>query len=295
MRCPHWKSYNNANTIQFFHYLLQLTDSYDLSSLSLSQEVNSFVPLIKELEQAFRKSRKSKYTSELVTLDKTRNRALRSIKKILDSYLLHFKTDQVKASKNIQILFKRYATHLRGLDYSSKSAIINKLCTQLLTHDSFKQDLRLLNLEEILEHLQETNDTFENTFLSRIKEAVQLKTFKKIKTELIARYRRFQEVLEASAYLEESSDYNSLIMKINHLVIKYNREAKPHTPSNQEEEKQTVSTQKDEVSSTLRNEGTPIVLQTKQLFPQKPPASPLYCLQASQNKEVNYNSLFTLQ
>ena len=223
MRQPHWKSYKNAETVEFFQLFLNITATYDLSSLLLEKEITPLSPLFIELEETFRHSRKSKYTAILVELNKDRNNGLKAFKKAIEFNLLHYKTERVSAATNILAILNQYGTQVHELKYSIKTATIRGLSNTLLKNVSLLEDLKTLDLYDLLSYIQEKNKAFERTFFDRNLEQSKTrnKSFNKIKTDLITYYRIFIKTLEAHAFLNDTGKYTDLIQEIHNLVVKF--------------------------------------------------------------------------
>jgi len=212
---------NDAH-FQFHTEFKDLVIKFDADKLKIkSQFEGTYLPLYEQLDEIFKKIRKSALTEKIQEADALRDNMCIGINEISKTYLRHFDAEVCDAAKRVRVIVDTYGNIARKPLNEQTSAVYNLL--QEL-QGKYKEDIKKIGLEEWVNQLQITNQQFDTLVKDRYDEeaAKTDAVMKAVRKELDTVYKNLCDIINVFAMIESDKEVlESFIKTFNIIIAKY--------------------------------------------------------------------------
>jgi hypothetical protein len=220
----HFPKFRVGEVLQFLYGTLTLCQDHDPEKLKILALINALSESTTKLDEVYKVAQGSALTVEVINLDQQRDKCITGIKKCADSYTYHFDPTVCQAATLILQSIESHGSEIPKQNLQAETATLNDMLGNWTSKPELAAAITKLALGSWADELKRLNDSLQNTYLSRVKEASEKPDEKTIEQRKIAieAYRELTSAIDAHATLATDAAYNTLTKELNALVYKYN-------------------------------------------------------------------------
>ena len=211
--------FRNEEFFQFFTEFKDLVSKYEVDSNFFGEYVK-LIALYNELDDSLELVRKSNYTSEIVELDKMRDKVFLGLKNTIKALQNHFDEDKQKASTRLMLVFKTYG-NVKEKGYAAETATIYNLVKDL--NEKYEFEIEILELQGWVDKLDEYNNSFSKLMSARDKEKSEKpqKRVVDIRKEMEICYRNIIRFIEVAMFSEPDDNLISFVNELLSKIVRF--------------------------------------------------------------------------
>jgi hypothetical protein len=161
------KNLRNEEWFNYFTEFKTFVEQTAPGTLDIEALFIVFMSLYGKADKALEQIRKSRYSSEIVKLDASRDNVWIGLSETVGSALHHFDESKRTAAERLVILFDHYG-NLAAKPYNEETASISNFLQDV--RGKYAGEIAVLDLAEWLGELERTNTEFETAVLERNRE-----------------------------------------------------------------------------------------------------------------------------
>ena len=179
-----------------------------------------FAGLLQKADETLEQTRKSPLTHDIKRLDTLRDSVFRALKATWKYALAEINPVKCEAAERLGVVL-HHLGNLAAKPYNEATAGLANFLQEL--RGKYASEVELLNLTELANKLEETNNAFEATLLQRNAEASARPEMKMIELrhDINRRYLDMIERIEAQALLEGDEHFDGFIRTLNANIERY--------------------------------------------------------------------------
>ena len=212
----------NDAYFQFHTEFRDLIIKTDADKLKVKKQFEDiYLPLYVQLDNIFKKIRKSALTEKIQEADVLRDNMYIGINEISKAYLRHFDAETCDAAKRVRIVMDTYGNVAKKPLQEETSAVYNLL--QEL-QGKYSSDIQKIGLKNWVDNLQKTNEDFDALVKGRYDEeaAKTDAVMKEVRKEMDAAYKNLCDIINVFAMIDDDKDVFDLFIKtLNVIIAKY--------------------------------------------------------------------------
>lgn len=243
---PYLNRFRHGEYLQYMRDVLTLLNKQDVTALQLNEQVAELTTITNSIDAAFKQSKGSAITQEIIALDDKRDRAIVGIRMLANTYKYHYNIQLEIAATKIAKAIAVYGNDITRKNYQEETATINSIVQDFETNTELVEALVTIHATEWVAELKKQNKEFEEKHLARVEETATnpLINVPNLREEATTIYRALISRIQAHTILSDNAIYAALISKIEVLANQYNQAVDNRSttnttttaPSNEEEE-----------------------------------------------------------
>lgn len=219
---PNFRAYRNSEFIAFIGDVVELSKRNNIAELA-SQQAELETEYL-QLDRAFKVSQGSLITTDIRSLDARRDAAIRGIRGVVVAYRYHFDAGAQAAANLLLQAIDKYGKQIASMNYQAQTATLKSLIQDLEVDADLTAALTSLHLTDWVAELKTANETFETTYLDRVRDNANKKMapVSEYRPAAVEAYTTFVKHIEANNILNPSAALTDLIGQLQQLIEKYN-------------------------------------------------------------------------
>jgi hypothetical protein len=219
-----FKLFRKSESVQFFNDLVTLCSESNPKALNIQAQLVALNECINSLNMNFVTDRSSEITSDLISLDQRRDKAITCLRMLTEGFTNHFDPDKRSTAILLLKTIDKYGSSISRMNYQAETSTLDNLGDELLNDASSVNQVNQLGLTDIVNEMIEANNAFNIRYLDRVREEAgqnEVAAGELIK-KCIAGYRLLTAHIEAHSTLNPCDELSTLIERINELIERYN-------------------------------------------------------------------------
>lgn len=222
---PYLNRFRHGEYLQYMRDVLNLLNKQDTTALQLSNQVAELTTATNSIDAAFKQSKGSTITQDIIALDDKRDRAIVGIRMLANTYKYHYNEQLKLAATKIAKSIGIYGNDITRKNYQEETAIINSIIQDFETNTELLEALAKINATEWVAELKKQNKEFEEKYVERVEETatnpfINVPSLRENATTI---YRALIERIRAHVILSDNVIYSELISKVEVLTNQYNQ------------------------------------------------------------------------
>jgi hypothetical protein len=173
-----------------------------------------------DLDTALTKISKSKYTAELHSADKFRDKIWKGMQEVLKSALNHYDDTVVKAANTVKIVFDTYGK-IDKRSYSKETAAIHNIVQDF--HGKYSNEVATIGLTQWVIEFKKANDDFETLMVDRYDESAAQPNLvlREVRLKIDEAYYAITKRIDAAIVIEGEEEYREFVTAFNVVIKRY--------------------------------------------------------------------------
>ncbi|PXY02926.1 hypothetical protein DF185_02195 [Marinifilum breve] len=224
--------------IQYNKNFLEILTGYDLETLKVKVQSDSFASLLSAMTALYMPDRGSEITKLLEVDDARRDKAINGIQAVVEGFCNHFDAEYVMAATVLLNSLNKYGSRIAKQNYQGETATIDSILQEWKSENVLINALSKLSLTAWANELEVANAKFNSDYLDRVKEDAEQTDVKiiDIRNQMIESYRVLTTRIEAFATISDDQTYSTIINQVNSVIPKYNAVVDARKPKKEEKE-----------------------------------------------------------
>ncbi len=213
----------NLEFTRFFRSFIDfLNDDLSFTS-SIDKELSPLISKLDKIDVILRYNRKSEYTDELKKADRLRKNAIIGIRKYAEANTYHYNNDIKIAAKHILDILDKFGSSITLIDKFSRTSSINNVITVIKKDNENINALATLQLNDWINKLDETNQTFTSILRKSVKKKSEKSTdkIKDLRQQASNDYYELRDYINA-CYKLNTETFSPVVARLNQLIKEYN-------------------------------------------------------------------------
>jgi len=219
-----FKSFRKSESVQFFNDIVTLCTESNPKALNIEAQLSTLNESVNSLNSNFATDRSSEITSDLISLDQRRDKAIICLRMLTEGYINHFDSAKSESAKQLLQAIDKYGSSIARMNYQAETSTLDSLGDELQNDASAVNLVSQLGLGDLVGEMIEANNAFNTRYLDRVKEEAgesELAMGELVKKS-VAAYRLLTAHIEAHSTLNPSAELSTLVDRINELTERYN-------------------------------------------------------------------------
>jgi hypothetical protein len=219
--------YRNSEFIRYMKNVIAICGNNNPRSLKIEAQVNGLQTATTPLDDLFMIERGNLLTVELQTLDARRDDAINGLRMAATAFAYHFDPVLKNAAIVLGAALDKYGTGLAKLNYIAETEVIESFVGDTSRDATLAAALTTLQLNSWVAELNEANQRFNTTYLSRTSSYASKPdgSLTELRVVTAKAYSDLVAHITAHFTLTPSDGYTKLIGELNSLSEQYNKMA----------------------------------------------------------------------
>ena len=216
--------FRKSESVQFFNDIVTLCSESNPKALNIEAQLSTLNESVNSLNTNFAIDRSSEITTDLISLDQRRDKAITCLRTLTEGFTNHYDPAKSKAATLLLQTIDKYGRRISKMNYQAETSTLDNLGDELQNDDSAANLVSQLGLSDLVCEMIEANTAFNTRYLDRVKEEAGENdvAIGELIKESIANFRLLTAHIEAHSTLNPSSEISTLVDRINELIERYN-------------------------------------------------------------------------
>lgn len=221
---PSFYKYRNSEFIQYLTDIKSIILKHDPKVLKVKPQTIALIDTITVMHEVYKKQLGITITDEIQALDKRRDVAIIGIRSVAEGFTYHFDIVKRNAAEKLINSIDQYGSSIARQNYLAQTTILRNLTEEWRTSVHLKAAIAMLNLNDWVYELKESNDLFNAKYLKRNTEYADASrvNVSELRDEAKIAYSNLINHITAHVTLSLSETYITLVDEINSITKQYN-------------------------------------------------------------------------
>lgn len=214
----------NSEFIQYFTQILSVMQRRDPQQLGVSDECNRLKTLMAQAEGLLAGRRGHVLSERLMQLDTRRERALQSIRRMVEGYRLSHVESERNAAQKLFLHMNAFGTNIARDNYQGQTTLVRKLVADLNGNSELSLSVATLGLLSRVNELATANQLFDDDYITRAEDQgnYTAESILSMRTEITAAWVELREMLYGQNRVNRGADpWGATVKAINGLSDNY--------------------------------------------------------------------------
>jgi Family of unknown function (DUF6261) len=222
---PALGQYRNSEFIRYMKNVIAICGNNNPRTLKIEDQVNGLQAATTPLDDLFMIERGNLLTPELQALDARRDDAITGLRAAANAFAYHFDPVFKNAATVLAAAIDKYGTGLAKLNYVAETEVLESFVGDTSSDATLAAALSTLQLNSWVTELNEANQRFNTTYLSRTNSYASKPdgSLTELRVVTAKAYGDLVAHITAHFTLTPSDSYTKLIGELNSLSEQYNK------------------------------------------------------------------------
>lgn len=233
------EKYRNGEFIQFLLTVVNKSNELNATALGIATQVNNLQIKTQSMDALYKPNTGSNISPEIAFQDVRRDRAIVGIRTVAEGFTSHYDDAKKQAGLGIVLAIDHYGTRISAQNYVEETTIIRAIVNDLETQPALINHLNLLGIQDWVQEMKASNNTFQSLYENRINEtASQITSLETYRLDCQVAYRTLVSHINSHEILNPSDNINLLVSRINQTILQYNQIVSNRSTSGETEEEE---------------------------------------------------------